>query len=77
MLKTLFDEKEIYQYTISVSQDYKEFKEEVITHLQFLDKVCNDGIKENNVMALNGIRNYITSFLFRNHLIDTTKNEKI
>lgn len=68
MLKVLFDEKEIYKYTISVSQDYKEFKEEVITHLNFLDKVCDDGLKEKNVMALNGIRNHIVSFLLRNHL---------
>lgn len=76
MLKTLFNQKEIYKYTISVSQDYKEFQEEVVNHLHFLDKVCDEGLKEKDIMALNGIRNYIVSFLLRNHLTEY-KNDKI
>lgn len=76
MLKTLFNQKEIYKYTISVSQDYKEFQEEVVNHLNFLDKVCDEGLKQENIMALNGIRNHIVSFLLRNHLTEY-KNDKI
>jgi len=76
MLKTFFNKDEIYQYTISISHDYKEFKEDVIHHLNFLDNVCAEGLKEKDVMALNGVRNYITSFLIRNNLIDYTKKNR-
>jgi len=75
MLKIFFKGDEIYKYTDSILQDYKEFKEEVIHHLKFLQKECDEGMKEKNVMKLNGINNYITSFLIRNHLIDM-KNDK-
>lgn len=74
MLKTFFKGDEIYEYTDSVTKDYKEFKSDVIHHLKFLQKQCEKGLKDNDIMALNGINNYITSFLIRNHLIDV-KNE--
>ncbi len=41
LLKVLFEDEEIYEYTVSIVKDYRDFKDEVVTHLKFLQKQHN------------------------------------
>ena len=75
LLRVLFDEKEIYAYGVDVSEEYKDFRENVISHLKFLKKSCKKGMEKDNIQALNGINNHITSFLIKNHLIEWKEDE--
>ena len=75
LLRVLFDEKEIYAYGVDVSEENRDFREAVISHLKFLKKRCKEGMETDNIQVLNGINNHITSFLIKNHLIEW-KEEK-
>lgn len=75
LLRVLFNENEIYTYGFDVSQEYKDFKENVISHLKFLKKRCKEGMEKDNIQTLNGINNHITSFLIKNHLIEWKEEE--
>lgn len=70
LLKSLFEDDEIYEYTVNISKDYKDFKDDAVTHLKFLQKQCDEGLKNNNIQTLNAINNFITSFLIRNDFIE-------
>lgn len=76
LLHVFYDEKEIYKYANDISDDYREFKNDVINHLKFLQRKCRKGIDDNNIRSLNGVINHITSFLIKNSLIDY-KDEEI
>lgn len=75
LLHTFYDEKEIYTYANDISSEYKEFKDDVINHLEFLQRRCRKGIDDNNIKILNGVINHITSFLIKNSLVDYRDGE--